>query len=197
VAPRGGFIAAAGRVSFRQMGVNPENPHQARFLSEERRLEYMTVIASVVHSDGHVDDVELEVMRQLGEAIDLPSRQMPTVIDAARSPDLRRVEAILASFRDDPIRFALLTDAILVAFADEKVAAGETEQIAEFADALGISTVQAVAIAKYVESSLVDVDRKDLAKALEEGLADAASHVHPPRGVRWLYRKLTGGRNTL
>lgn len=179
------------------MGVHPENPHQARFLSEDRRLDYITVIASVVHADGHVDDVELEVMRLLGEAIDLPSRQMPTVIDAARSPDLRRVEAILASFREDPIRFSLLTDAILVAFADEKLAAGETEQIAEFADALGITTPQAVAIARYVEAALVDADKKDLAKALEEGLADAASHVHPPRGVRWLYRKLTGGRGVL
>jgi uncharacterized tellurite resistance protein B-like protein len=179
------------------MAAHPENPHKARFLSEDRRLDYITVIASVVHADGHVDDVELEVMRLLGEAIDLAPRLMPTVIDAARSPDLRRVESILESFRDDPIRFSLLTDAILVAFADEKLAAGETEQIAEFADALGISTAQAVAIARYVECALVDADKKELAKALEEGLADAAAHVHPPRGVRWLYRKLTGGRSAL
>jgi len=182
------------------MGAHPENPHKARSLSEERRLDYITAIASVVHADGRVDDVELEVMRLLGEAIELSPQAMNGVIAAARNPDHDKVEAILASFKEDPIRFSLLTDAILVAFADEKVEAGETEQIAEFADALGISTAQAVTIARYVESVLVDSDKsdkKDLAKALEEGLADAASHVHPPRGVRWLFRKLTGGHGAL
>jgi uncharacterized tellurite resistance protein B-like protein len=179
------------------MSAHPENPHKARALPEDRRLDYITAIASVVHADGHVDEVELEVMRLLGEAIDLPERMMPRVIEAARDPDHGRVERILASFKEDPIRYSLLTDAILVAFADEKLEAGETEQIGEFAEALGISTAQAVTIARYVESVLVDNDRKELAKALEEGLADAAGQVHPPRGVRWLYRKLTGGRGAL
>ena len=86
------------------MAVHPENPHQARSLSEDRRVDYITAVASVVHSDGHVDDSELAVLRALGEAIDLPTRQMPSVIEAARRPDLRRVEAILESFRDDPVR---------------------------------------------------------------------------------------------
>ena len=105
------------------------------------------------------------------------------VIDAARSPDLRRVEAILASFREDPIRFSLLTDAILVAFADEKLAAGETEQIAEFADALGITTPQAVAIARYVDRTV--------------SILRISARTAPRSGVRWLYRKLTGGRGVL
>jgi len=179
------------------MGAHPENPHKARSLPEDRRLDYITVIASMVHADGHVDDVELEVMRLLGEAIDIPEKLMARVIEAARAPDPQKVDALVASFSEDPLRFSLLTDAILVAFADEKLAAGETEQIADFAEALHISTAQAITIARYVESVLVDNDKKELAKALEEGLADAASHVHPPRGVRWLYRKLTGGRGAL
>ena len=179
------------------MGPNAENPHRARALSEERRLQYMTAVASVVHADGHVDDIEIEVLRLLGEAIDLPDRLMTGVIEAAQRPDHARVESILAGIDEESLRFALLTDAILVAFADEKLEPGETEQIAEFAEVLGISRSQAVAIARYVESVLLDGDRRDLARALEEGLADAASHVHPPRGVRWLYRKLTGGRGAL
>lgn len=179
------------------MGAHPENPHKARSLPEDRRLDYITVIAAMVHADGHVDDVELEVLRLLGDAIDIPEKLMAGVIEAARAPDPLKVDALLASFGDDQLRFSLLTDAILVAFADEKLAAGETEQIADFAEALHISTSQAITIARYVESVLVDNDKKELAKALEEGLADAASHVHPPRGVRWLYRKLTGGRGAL
>jgi uncharacterized tellurite resistance protein B-like protein len=151
----------------------------------------------VVHADGEVSELELEVLRLLGEVLDISPRTMPRIIEAACNPDHEKVEYILGTFRHDPIRFALLTDAILVAFADEKLAAGETEEIAEFAEALHISTAQAVAIARYVESALVDGEKHDLAKALEEGLADVSSQVHPPRGVRWLYRKLTGGRGTL
>jgi uncharacterized tellurite resistance protein B-like protein len=179
------------------MGAHPENPHLARSLPEARRLDYMTAIASVVHADGHVDDVELEVLRLLGEAIDLPQELMPRVIEAALKPDHPGIEKILSGFDEDAVRFSLLTDAILVAFADERLAPGETEQIAEFAEALGITKAQAVTIGRYVESVLLENDKRDLARALEEGLADAASHVHPPRGVRWLYRKLTGGRGAL
>jgi uncharacterized tellurite resistance protein B-like protein len=179
------------------MGAHPEDPHKARSLPENRRMDYMTAVASVVHADGEVDDMELEVLRLLGEVLDVKPPDMERVIAAARSPDHARVEQILATFRDDPLRFSLLTDAILVAFADEKLAAGETEEIAEFAEALHISTSQAVMIARYVESVLVDGEKHDLARALAEGLADASSHVHPPRGVRWLYRKLTGGRGAL
>jgi uncharacterized tellurite resistance protein B-like protein len=178
------------------MTAHPETPHKARALPEDRRIDYLTAIASMVHADGHVDEVELEVLRLLGEAIEVPERVMPDVYEAARNPDHRRVEAILATFKADPLRFALLTDTILVAFADEKLAPGETEQIADVAEALDISRAHAVTIARYVESVLVDNDKKELAKALEEGLADAASHVHPPRGVKWLYRKLTGGHST-
>jgi uncharacterized tellurite resistance protein B-like protein len=179
------------------MGVHPEDPHKARALPEDRRIDYVTAVAAVVHADGEVHETELDVLRQLGEVLDIAPRFMPGIMDAAQNPDHGKVEAILGTFRTDPIRFALLTDAILVAFADEKLAAGETEEIAEFAEALHISTAQAVTIARYVESALVEGEKHDLAKALAEGLADAASQIHPPRGVRWLYRKLTGGRGVL
>jgi uncharacterized tellurite resistance protein B-like protein len=175
------------------MGAHPEDPHKARTLPEDRRIDYITAVASVVHADGEVSELELEVLRLLGEVLDISPAAMPRILEAACNPNRERVEYILGSFRSDPMRFALLTDAILVAFADEKLAAGETEEIAEFAEALHISTGQAVTIARYVESALVDGEKHDLAKALAEGLADASSQIHPPRGVRWLYRKLTGG----
>jgi uncharacterized tellurite resistance protein B-like protein len=173
------------------MPAHPEDPHKARSLTEERRVDYITAVAAVVHADGEVSELELDVLRLLGEVLDIPPRIMPRVVEAACNPDHRQVDYLLGTFRADPIRFALLTDAILVAFADEKLMPGETEEIAEFSDALGISRAQAIAIAHYVESALVDGDKHDLAKALAEGLADVASQVHPPRGVRWLYRKLT------
>jgi uncharacterized tellurite resistance protein B-like protein len=180
------------------MAAHPEDPHKARSLPEDRRVDYVTAVAAMVHADGEVSELELDVLRLLGEVLDISPKAMPRILEEACNPDHRKVEYILSTFESDPIRFALLTDAILVAFADEKLAAGETEQIAEFADALHISVAQAVSIARYVESALVDGGEKhELAKALAEGLADASSHVHPPRGVRWLYRKLTGGRGVL
>src|SRR5262245_54576956 len=163
------------------MGAHPEDPHKARSLPEDRRLDYITAVAAMVHADGEVSELELDVLRLLGEVLDISPQAMPRILESACNPDHRKVEYILGTFRDDPLRFALLPDAILVAFADEVLAAGETEEIAEFAEALHISTAQAVSIARYVESALVDSEKHDLAKALAEGLADASSYVHPPR----------------
>lgn len=175
------------------MGAYSEDPHKARSLPEGRRIDYMTAIAAVVYSDGVVHDTELAVLRALGEVLELGAESIDQIVAAARTPDHERVERILIGFRDGPLRYALLTDAFLVAFADKKLAPGESEELSEFAAALGISAAQAVLIARYVESALVDSEEHHLAKAFAEALADASSHVHPPRGVKWLYRKLTEG----
>jgi uncharacterized tellurite resistance protein B-like protein len=169
-----------------------EDTHAARDLPEERRYDYLVAIASVVCADGEVAEPELAVLRTLCDVLALPPGTCQKVLDGAKTPDLARVQEILANFRDEPLRFALMTDAILVTYADNKVAAGESKEIAEFADALGMTTSQAAMIGRYVEEVVVAHEGHALSKALAEGLADAAAHVHPPRGVKWLYRKLKG-----
>jgi uncharacterized tellurite resistance protein B-like protein len=169
----------------------PEDPHPARDLPPDRRMDYLRAVAAMVYADGRVDDLELQVIRRLGHATGLGDDEIGNVVQSIRSPDRARIDAILASFAGETIRLALLGDAILVAFADGRVAAGESKEIAEYAEALGIETSQAVMIGRYVEEILVGNEGGELSRALADGLAEASAQIHPPRGVRWLYRKLT------
>jgi uncharacterized tellurite resistance protein B-like protein len=164
--------------------------HTARNLPEDQRLEYLVAVASMVCADGQVAESELEVVRTLCEALAVSAETAKNVLAAARHPDRARVDATASRLRGHPLRYALLTDAILVAFADGKVLPGESEEIAELADALGISRAHAGLIGRYVETVIVGEEHPALSKALSDQLAEHASHVHPPRGVRWLYRKL-------
>jgi uncharacterized tellurite resistance protein B-like protein len=173
------------------MSAYPEDPHPARALPTARRLEYLHAVAAMVHADGRVDDLEVEVLRRLGAVMELDDAQLDEMVRSVRAPDRARIDAILESFACESLRIPLLGDAILVAFADGRVAASESKEVAEYANALRIDLAQAVLIARYVEEVLVRNDGGELSKALAEGLADAASQIHPPRGVKWLYRKLT------
>jgi len=174
---------------------HPEDPHPARVLPTSRRTEYLFAVAAMVHADGRVDDVEVDVLHRLAHVIGVPEESVNEAVRGVREPDRARIDTILSGFRGEPLRIPLLADAILVAFADGRVAAGESKEIAEYADALGLTTSQAVLIGRYVEEVLVGNEGGELSRALAEGLADAESQLHPPRGVRWLFRKLSDGRH--
>lgn len=160
-------------------------------LSETARVEYLIAVAALVYADGYVADSELQVLRALAHVLALPDGAYNLVMASARFPDKRRVTTILDKVKKDNIKYTLLCDAVLVAFADGRLLAAETEEIARFARALGISTAQAGKIARYVADSRDE--HKPLAAQLVDTLDDAADHVHPPRGLRALYKRLTGG----
>ncbi len=167
-------------------------PHPATALPQNGRVEYLIAVAALVYADGEVDPGELDVLRALSRILDLPTGAHNLVMASAKFPDYKRVDTILAKFRGDNLRFTLLCDAILVAFADGRLHPTETHEVARFAHALGISVAQAAKIGRYVAES--HTEHQALSVELAESLDDAADHVHPPRGLRALYRKLIGKR---
>jgi tellurite resistance protein len=174
--------------------IGMEEPHAAGELTMDKRVDYLVAVASIVYADGRATTDELAVLGMLCSVLDLTPRGVDVVVAAARNPDPARVAEIVAGLEGDRLKHALLTDAILVAFADGRVAYEETREIAEFARAVGIGTAQATLIGRYVEEIIVAADGHDLSRALAEGLAEANAQLHPPRGVRWLYRKLVSAR---
>jgi uncharacterized tellurite resistance protein B-like protein len=170
------------------------HPHPARGLDDEQRRRYLFAVAAIVYADGKVDRAEIEVLRVLAEALGLPESAVDDTVAAVREPDRQRVDEILGEITRDEIRLALLGDAILVSYADGRISAGECKEIAEYADRLHISTGQAVLVGRYVEEVILAEEGHEMSKALAVGLADAQAHLHHPRGVKWLYRKLTEHR---
>ncbi len=171
-----------------------DEAHAAGELSMEKRVDYLVAVASLVYADGTASADELAVMSMLCNVLDLTPRGVDVVLDAARRPDAARVAEIVAALEGARIKQALLTDAILVAFADGRVAREESREIAEFASALGISAAEAAQIGRYVEEVIVEAEGHALSRALSEGLAEAGAVPQPARGVKWLYRKLIAAR---
>jgi uncharacterized tellurite resistance protein B-like protein len=171
--------------------MNPDEPHPARDLPEVERVAYLTAVASLAYADSHLAVGEIETVRKLAEHLGLSGSTADEAVTAAQDPE--KIEAIVARFRTSAHRYFLLADAILVVFADGKVVPTETEAIANMASALDINIAQAALLGRYVEGVLHGAGDEDhtLSHALAEGLAEADNHVHPPRGVRWLFRKLT------
>jgi tellurite resistance protein len=171
-----------------------EEAHAAAELMMDKRVDYLVAVASIVYADGTASPDELAVLTMLCTVLDLTPRGVEVVVDAARRPDAARVAEIVAGLEGDRIKHALLTDAILVAFADGRVAREESREIAEFASALGVSAAHASLIGKYVEEVIVEAQGHELSRALSEGLAESHAEPQPARGVKWLYRKLIAAR---
>lgn len=174
-----------------------DEPHLARTLPERRRIEYLIAVAAMAYADQKVVDSEIDTLRRLASVIGVPDARFARVESAARHPSEARVTAILDGFRTDACRLTLLTDAILVAYADRQIAPGEPEQLAKFADALGVPVAQALLLGRYVggvirEGESGQSEAYDFSRTLSAEVGRAAAKVHSPRGLRALFRKLLG-----
>lgn len=173
------------------MNEHPLTDHPARELPVEERRRYLLALAAMIYADGVRNETEVEALRHIGEVLALPSPVVEAAIESMREPDRAEVDRILGELKsDDALRWALLTDAILLIFSDRQVAVSECIEIAEYADRLGVSTAQAVLMGRYVEHVLLHEEGTELSKALAEGLAEAQAQLHPARGLKWLHRKL-------
>lgn len=174
-----------------RMNEHAHEPHAALVLSEEKRRRYLVAAAAIVYADGVLDKIELEVLKLLARVLDLPEAVVDETLAQVKEPDRARIDEILGELDTEELRHALLSDAILLAFADGRVTASECREVAEYAERLGVSAAQAVLVGRYVEEVILGEEGHTLSRALAEGLADAKAALHPPRGLRWLYRKLT------
>jgi uncharacterized tellurite resistance protein B-like protein len=168
-----------------------DEPHLAHDVPEAHRLDYLTVVASLVAADQEVADAELVPLKALCDELALPDAARAAVLATARKPDAAAVEQCLRRVRKHVgLRVALLSDAIVIVFADGKVTPAESQEIARLGDALGIAPAQIELVARYVESVIMgDEDEADeLAEQLGKGVAAAEHGARHPGAIRWLHR---------
>jgi uncharacterized tellurite resistance protein B-like protein len=127
--------------------------HPASFLSEDERMDYLVAVASVSSADGEIDESELARVRALCDVLDLDEHARKRVMIAAEKPDGKTVERALAALAGRPaMSMSLLTDAIVVAFADDKLTGSEASELKRMAHRLDVTVEDAMLVAKYVES---------------------------------------------
>jgi uncharacterized tellurite resistance protein B-like protein len=119
--------------------------HEAHDIPLSERVDYLTIVASMAGADVSIAPEELEKLRELCKALDLPPRETEQVLATSRRPTAmidRHFEALKAS----PLRFALLSDCLSLAYADGEYAESERKEIAALARALDVAGPQLAAL---------------------------------------------------
>jgi uncharacterized tellurite resistance protein B-like protein len=176
--------------------------HPARALREPDRIAYLAALAQLVSADGVVDRTEMARLAALCDALALSTEGRAALVDLAAEPDPGRMHQILVWVRKDvALRYSLMADAIVIAFADGKLTSAEAAEVAEVARELEIEPAQAVLMARYVESILrapsekTDPGTRLLSDELDAALAAHGTHgpKKPSRGwIRGLLARLRG-----
>lgn len=151
----------------------PDKHHPALEAPEPERIDYLMVVASMAYADHHADDSELARVKEMCVHLEVSEAGTERVLEAARAPDKLAIEAIVDRLKSSAMRFALLVDAIDIAYADEKIDPQETIEIEALADRLGISQAQVAMIHRYVSNRRgVDSDEQ-VSKEIVTGLVAA------------------------
>jgi uncharacterized tellurite resistance protein B-like protein len=132
----------------------PSDRHPARDVPEPERIDYLTVVASMVFADKAADDAEIEHLRRMCRHMELSPAGTETVIDAARTPDATAIGDILDRLKTSDLRFSLMVDCIDIAFIDKQIVATEQAEIDSLAERLAVPTAQVALLKRYVETKM-------------------------------------------
>ena len=172
------------------MATHDASQHPAMALDANERIDYLCAAASIAYADGQTDSSELNVLREMCRLLDVGDGA-ERVLEAAR----QKPEASHARFEQIKQRglgVPLVTDAVVIAFADGQLAPGETKGIAAIVHLVGVTHAQAGLIGRYVEATVSGEDDGPLARELAEGLVREKVPVSSHHPVKWLYQKLRG-----
>ncbi|MSP63115.1 MAG: hypothetical protein EXR72_22810 [Myxococcales bacterium] len=166
--------------------------HPAQDLPEAQRVDYLTAVAAVVLADGEVHAKELEQVRRLCGVLGISKEGETAVLTGARTRDHDAAREIVGNLRyDSVLRMSLITDAMVVLFADGKVDQGEMEALSEYAALLGLPDSKLVMLARYVAAA-IGTDGGDDAEAekLVEQLSEGLGLIQRPGTIAYLYRTI-------
>lgn len=155
----------------------------------EDRIDYLIAVASIAFADGTTDRSELVKVSELCAELGVTGDGAQRVTSAASVPNREQVEQILGRFRKSKLKVTLMIDVMVVAYADDRVDAGEAAEIARFAQALEFTTAQAVLIGRYVEESVKGQATDTLSLDLASKLSDLPK-IPSPGFVRGLFERL-------
>jgi uncharacterized tellurite resistance protein B-like protein len=121
--------------------------------SIEERGAYLAALATIASADGNASDEELEFLRLMGEAAELPDNVQQEVVQIARNPSQISLQKCLDLLKNSQLRFSFVTDIISFAKADGKYTPEEEKHIQDMADYLGINQKQFSLLDQFVNKA--------------------------------------------
>lgn len=151
-----GFSNQRIRVLFYQQTNRIMEQEQTTLLKDyslEERGAYLGALATMATADGTASEEELEFLRLLGEAAELPDTMQEEVVQIARNPSQISLERCLDVLKGSQLRFSFITDIISFAKADGKYTPDEEQHIHKIADYLGVDQQQFSLLDRFVDKA--------------------------------------------
>lgn len=119
------------------------------------RGAYLSALATMAAADGTTSAEELDFLRLLGQAAELPQHNQEEVLQIARNPSQVSLQECLDQLKGSQLRFSFITDIISFAKADGQYSLQERERIQDIAAYLGINSEQFQSLDEFVDSAEV------------------------------------------
>ncbi|GAA4446728.1 hypothetical protein GCM10023189_02200 [Nibrella saemangeumensis] len=119
----------------------------------EERGAYFGALATMASADGNVSPEELEFLRLMGEAAELPENMREEVVQIANNPSTISLQRCLDTLKGSQLRFSFITDIMSFAKADGEYSPDEQERIKDMAAYLGVTQEQFSILDQFVDKA--------------------------------------------
>lgn len=119
----------------------------------EEKGAYLGALATMASADGHASDEELEFLRLLSEAAEMPESVEQEVLEIAKNPSQISLQRTLDVLKKSQLRFSFITDIISFAKADGEYTQEEQKRIQEMSNYLGVDQKQYSILEQFVDKA--------------------------------------------
>ena len=110
--------------------------------SDQEKAAYLAAIASIATADKQASTEELEYIRNLCEAANLPDAETQTVLNAAQEVSGDELKRSLDILKNSELKYSLITDLIAFAKSDSNYSEEESHYVQGVAQHLGVDQKQ-------------------------------------------------------
>ncbi|MBT32754.1 MAG: hypothetical protein CMO01_24110 [Thalassobius sp.] len=122
---------------------------------KKERVAYLVTLASLAMADGEVEDGEKQLVETICDDAEIDEAGKAIVISAVYEPEKITFSSYLSLLHNSDLRFHLMTDIILMVYADAEAEQEELEQAAKIRLQLSISQEQYDTLVKYVNTAKI------------------------------------------
>ncbi|MDQ4141551.1 MAG: TerB family tellurite resistance protein, partial [Bacteroidota bacterium] len=121
--------------------------------SIEERGAYLGALATMASADGNATSEELEFLRMMAEAAELPDNLQHEITQIAQNPTKISLQKCLDMLKQSNLRFSFVTDIISFAKSDGQYSPEEQQRIQEISEYLGINQKQFSILDQFVDKA--------------------------------------------
>ncbi|QNF31659.1 TerB family tellurite resistance protein [Adhaeribacter swui] len=121
--------------------------------SLEEKGAYLGALATMASADGHASAEELEFLKMMAEAAELPDYLQQEITQIAQNPSQISLQKCLDILKQSALRFSFVTDIISFAKSDGQYSPEEQQRIQEISNYLGIDQKQFSILDQFVDKA--------------------------------------------